>query len=475
MFRMFLPVVLLVFAGVAQSLPAFAAPQSELPTLSQCKELVESALHSIVQFSYDGLHFGCGVIVSPEGHVVVCGPVGAVLDNRLLELRLSDGRQVTGEALGWSTEFKFGVLKITEPGKWPVLKLSEQIQAGEVCLALGYPRNHDGKNHRPENRLDLVTLVSKDAWFTTSRRPGNTASSYQSEFTAHPVFNMNGELLGLHVGADSRGNEIHNSASVIKRHWNELATVRNLDRQRLLDETKPPQTYAKLPEKMSEDTLAKIKAASVQIGNVGEKPTFSGVIISDGYVITCAHHQRLPGAKLMVTLADGRSAKAAVLGTNWLTDVSVLKITDEGAWPFVSLGYSSVLTEGEPVVIIGYPVSNDQKAMVIESRLIKPMHHLKRRDSWTITLYTADDEQIVWNSGGASGGGIFDNSGNVIGVFLGGVDKEFWSARVELFHKNWAELVTTTTVQEIDSKLLKSLSPRLKKLTADLTDREPKR
>ena len=86
MFRMVLPLVLLVFASVATSLPASAAPPSEVPTLSQCKELIESALPAIVQFSYDGfgngqLHFGCGVIVSPEGHVVVSGPVGAVTAN----------------------------------------------------------------------------------------------------------------------------------------------------------------------------------------------------------------------------------------------------------------------------------------------------------------------------------------------------------------------------------------------------------
>src|SRR5436309_15236361 len=59
MFRMFLPVVLLVFAHAYQSPPAFAAPHTELPTLSQCKDLVESALPTIVRFSYDGLHFGC--------------------------------------------------------------------------------------------------------------------------------------------------------------------------------------------------------------------------------------------------------------------------------------------------------------------------------------------------------------------------------------------------------------------------------
>src|SRR5688572_21985229 len=270
MFRVFLPVVLLVFANAALSLPTVAAPQSELPTLLQCQELIESALPTIVQFSYDGfgngqLHFGCGVIVSPEGHVVVSGPVAAVLDNRLLELRLWDGRQVAGEALGWSSELGFGVLKITEPGNWPFVKLSEEIRAGEVCVVLGYKLNHDGKNHRPENRLALVTRVAKDAWFT---------SSPLSEFSAHPVFNMHGELLGLGVGADhTRGDDHHNSASVIKRHWKELATGLNLDRKRLLDETKPPQTYAKLPEKMSDETLAKVKAASVQTGNVGEKPT----------------------------------------------------------------------------------------------------------------------------------------------------------------------------------------------------------
>jgi S1-C subfamily serine protease len=395
------------------------------------------------------------------------------LDNRLLELRLSDGRQVAGEALGWSSEFGFGVLKITEPGKWPIVKLSEQIRAGEVCVALGYKLNHDGKNHRPENRLALVTRVSKDAWFTTSHR----SDSYGSEFSAHPVFNMNGELLGLCVGKDhTRGDDYHNSASVIKNHWNELATGRNLDRKRLLDETKPPQTYGKLPEKMSEETLAKVKAASVQTGNVGEKPTGSGVIIPDGYVITCAHHNRLPGAKVMVTLPDGRSATAVVLGTNWLTDVCVLKITDEGEWPFVNLGYSSVLTEGEPVVAIGYPVSNDQKPLILESRLIAPTHGSKRRDPWSKTLYTAsDDEHLAHKLGGASGGGIFDSSGNVVGVLLGGVDKEIRCARVELFHKNWAELVSTSTVEEIDSKLLKSLSPGLTKLMSDLTNRDPKR
>jgi len=74
----------------------------------ELKKLTTDAVHlvspAIVRFSYGKkprYHFGCGVIVSPEGHIAVSGPVQAVIDNELLELRLTDGRIVKGEALGW--------------------------------------------------------------------------------------------------------------------------------------------------------------------------------------------------------------------------------------------------------------------------------------------------------------------------------------------------------------------------------------
>jgi S1-C subfamily serine protease len=287
---------------------------------------------------------------------------------------------------------------------------------------------------------------------------------------------MSGELLGLCVRATVGGDAVHNCASAISDHWKELAAGRNLDRKRLLDETKPPQKFGKLPEKMNEETLAKVKAASVQIGDVGEKPHFSGVIIPDGYVITCAHHDRLPGAKLNVTLSDGRSAEAVVVGTNRLTDVCVLKLSDEGEWPFVNLGFSSVLEAEDPVVVIGYPITNGQKPMVLMSRLIAPTHTLKRRDPWSHQFYAAcDDEQIARNLRGASGGGVFDSSGNVIGVLSSTAGKEIFCARVELFHKNWALLTASTTVSAVDPELLDGALPSLKKLMSELKVVDPKR
>jgi S1-C subfamily serine protease len=471
MFPILVLFIILFLANAIQLNPALAATsqdqeQLELPSPAICNELIESTLPAIVQFSYDGfgngqLHFGCGVIISPEGHIAVSGPVGAVLDNNLLELRLADGRKVRGEALGWSGEFGFGMLKITEPGVWPFVKFSDRLGVGEVCLALGYLRNADDNNIRPQTNLALVTKVSKDNWFVTSN---------QSDFSAHPVFNLRGELLGLCVSLRHGKGSIHSNSRVIINYWNELVAGQNLDRKRLLDEVMPPKTLGKPPEKMGEEVFAKASAASVQIGDVGDKPVFSGVMIPNAYVITCAHHGRLPGTVLRVHFADGRSANSVVLGTNWLNDICVLKIADEGNWPCVDLGYSSLLSTESPVVLIGYPVKNNQKPLVLESRLIEPTNRLKRRDDWNEKIHCiCDDEEIVRNLGGASGGGLFDNSGNVIGVLNSTAGNAIQFSRVELFHKHWPELTANETFVALELQIHDRTLPALEKLMKDMS------
>ena len=86
----------------------------------------------------------------------------------------------------------------------------------------------------------------------------------------------------------------------------------------------------------------------MRIRDVGQKEGLaSGVIVtSDGYVITCGHHERLPGQKINVSLSDGRDAIAIVLGTNPVSDVGLMKITDEGPWPHAQLGHSTTMRAG---------------------------------------------------------------------------------------------------------------------------------
>ena len=477
MFGKFVPVLLMAFAISPQGFSTIAAEPPELPTLARCKELVKATLPSIVQFSYDGfgsgpLHFGCGVIVSREGHVAVCGPVGAVLDNKLLELRLTDGRRVSGAAMGWSKELGIGMLKITEPepAGWKFVKIADHVKAGEICLALGYPRNHKATDKNlPQTRLGLVKQAAKDLWFETS---------YQSDFSGHPVFNMDGELLGLQASSDGTYST-HSCGRSIRDHWQVLASGVNLDRQRLFEEVRPPQNYGELPATISKDALAKAKAATVQIGEVGKKPVFSGVIVPGGYVMTCAHHPYLPGDRLAITLADGRTANVVVRGTNRLTDTCILKITDPGEWPSVNLGYSSLLLPGKPAVVIGYPIKNNQQPLVLDLKAIETPHGgLKRRDNLSGTLFLeCNDEQVVPGLQGASGGGVFDTAGNVVGVLsstssersAGGIfSGEIWNASVELFHKNWASLTADAAVEVVDHEVLKNTVLGLDKLMSEI-------
>lgn len=411
----------------------------ELPTIEECRIQFDSLQPSLVQFSYDGLHFGCGVIVSSEGHIVVSGPVAAVLDNKLMELRLTDGRLVRGEALGWSSEFGFGVLKITEPGEWTVAKFSDTIKTGEVCMALGYHRDHDGPRNRPQAKLSLVTRISPDGWFTTS---------HQSDFNGHPVFNMHGELLGLGTSSPANDDAIHCHGKLIRENWRELTANQNFDRTRLCQEVSSENSVDSLPDKMSEETLAKIKAATVQLGDVGKNPEFSGVIVPDGYIISCAHHGRITGHKLAAVLSDGRTVSAIVTGTDWIADVCVLKIEDEVELPSANLGFSTQFTSGIPVVAIGYPIKNKQSPMILTTQVSLPKNSLKRRDELHRELSTDLAED---NSGGASGGGVFDTAGNVVGIILG--DGATRHARVELFRRNWDDLTNGNAVDVVAPEL----------------------
>ena len=468
-------IVTALLLAVPKSLTCNAQSQPEPPILDQVKKQIESTRAAIVQFSYDGfgggqLHFGCGVIVSSDGHIAVSGPVGAVLDDHLLELRTTDGRRLRGRALGWSSEYGVGMLKIDEPGEWNYVKLSDKVVAGETCLALGYPRNREKEDDNlPGTRLGLVSSVCKGQWFRTS---------YQSDFSSHPVFNLHGELLGLEVSSDGTYSTFCDT-SFIRTGWHDLASGLNVDRKRLLVETKPPATFAELPTKMTADALSRAKAATVKIGESGKKPIFSGVILPGGYVLTCAHHDRLPGDRLEVTLADGRLANAVIKCADHITDTCLLEISDQGDWPCVKLGYSSVVSAGTSVVLIGYPINKNGTEIVLEASVIDtPPGGLKRRDSFSTTLFLeCNDEEAVTNLRGASGGGIFDSAGDVIGVVKSSnaswspdrvFHGEVWNARVELIHKNWEKLTADAAVETVDNEEVTRRQSGLVKLTSEL-------
>lgn len=80
----------------------------------------------------------------------------------------------------------------------------------------------------------------------------------------------------------------------------------------------------------------------------------SGFIVSaDGYVVT-NNHVVEHGTSMQVTLDDGRTLDAKLVGTDPKTDVALLKITEGGSFPYVKLG-KAVPRVGDWVVAIGNP------------------------------------------------------------------------------------------------------------------------
>jgi len=85
----------------------------------------------------------------------------------------------------------------------------------------------------------------------------------------------------------------------------------------------------------------------------------SGVIISaDGYIITNQH--LIEGAdEILVSLADGRSGQAVLVGKDQETDIAILRIPINGIIP-IMVSYNQPVRVGDVVLAIGNPLNVGQ-------------------------------------------------------------------------------------------------------------------
>lgn len=131
----------------------------------------------------------------------------------------------------------------------------------------------------------------------------------------------------------------------------------------------------------------------------------SGVIISeDGYVLTAAHVSGAADQSVLIILHDGRQIKGKTLGANKRVDSGLIKITDKGPWPFVEMGNSEKLQQGNWCLAMGHPRGYKSGR--------PPVLRLGRVQDNFKTLIRSDCTLV----GGDSGGPLFDLNGKVIGI-----------------------------------------------------------
>ena len=134
----------------------------------------------------------------------------------------------------------------------------------------------------------------------------------------------------------------------------------------------------------------------------------SGVIVSPaGYLLTNNHV--VEGADdIEVTLSDGRSAKARVIGTDPDSDVAVLKI-ELDRLPAVSFGNVENAQVGDVVLAIGNPFGVGQ---TVTSGIVSALGRSQLGIN-TFENFIQTDAAI---NPGNSGGALVDANGNLLGI-----------------------------------------------------------
>ena len=134
----------------------------------------------------------------------------------------------------------------------------------------------------------------------------------------------------------------------------------------------------------------------------------SGVIVSpQGYLLTNNHV--IDGADdIEVMLADGRQARAKVVGTDPETDVAVLKIELERL-PAITFGDADNLQVGDVVLAIGNPFGIGQ---TVTSGIVSALG----RDTLRINTFENFIQTDAAINPGNSGGALVDTNGTLLGI-----------------------------------------------------------
>ncbi len=139
----------------------------------------------------------------------------------------------------------------------------------------------------------------------------------------------------------------------------------------------------------------------------------SGTLLTaDGQVLTNAHV--VEGATTVeVTLNGEEKARAAdILGTDPAADIALLKIRDASGLPVATLGRSSDLHVGDPVVAIGNALDLGSTPTVTEG-IVSALNRSIDAETETLSGLIQTDAAI---NPGNSGGPLVNTAGEVIGV-----------------------------------------------------------
>jgi len=174
--------------------------------------------------------------------------------------------------------------------------------------------------------------------------------------------------------------------------------------------------------------LVRIRVVSTEFSDgreIKQQSVGSGAIITkDGYIVT-NHHVAGHAARMFCTLWNREEVEAELIGTDAMTDISVIKLKPETprAFQFVKFGDSAGMNVGDQVLAMGSPMALSQSVtlgIISNMEMIMPrffgrggQFRLDGEDVGSLVIWIGHDAAIY---GGNSGGPLVNLKGDIIGI-----------------------------------------------------------
>lgn len=172
--------------------------------------------------------------------------------------------------------------------------------------------------------------------------------------------------------------------------------------------------------------------ANDKISSTGSGVIFAEDSMTNGYAYLFTNAHVVEGSeKIEVLLYNGILAKGTLIGYDRNEDVAVVKIPKTSDYTVATLRESSTLKIGEEILTIGSPLGEKYSETATQG-IISNLNIAITPDNSSVDLYLIQIDAAL--NPGNSGGPLFDNSGNLIGINTMKLLKSGTNTNIESFN-----------------------------------------